>query len=174
MIEFGDIYFIPKQFSEGITGHWVVILGVDNKTIFYEYLQSGIFKIFPEFGSMLNNTCFGCSSLNLIIDKRDLLRKYKNGLAGYIGVDSVIFLNYIKYSGFLNRSTFISLENIQKENTFIFEDRVKRGIYKREPDLLRHNAQMACIVLRQSEKITDIEKNIVLNSYKTSLKYQTA
>lgn len=168
---FGNLYYIPARYSKGMKGHWAAVLGVDtnNKRIYYQNLGSGIYKVFPNFGTFTNVYCPTCSTSKYTSS----FLKYKLGQARKLSVDEVVFLDYEKYRSqypkmHLNRDTFLSLKDVEVDILYDFEQRVLKGEYKSVGRLLKHNCQTALIAVRHSSKIDRYKQQVALSSFQAA------
>lgn len=163
MSNFGDIFWIPKsKQTPNVASHWVVLLYENSgeKIIYCQTLQSRIFKIFPNFGSLSDLQCRSCSAN---IKARDYL-KYKNNKFLFLDIDTVTFLNFNKYY-FLRRETFVCLKRIEKFNYFDFNDKVSRRIYKFAGTLSDHNKKHSLLAMRASSELNLQEKHCMADYY---------
>lgn len=123
-MEVGDIFWLPKyKAPTNIGGHFVVVLRIDieGKMVYIQILQSGIFKIFENFGILNQNGCASCSTH----EKTLAFKRYLSNRGLSLDVDSVIFLNYKKYNHFLFKETFICYKNLEKIRILILNIRCR-------------------------------------------------
>ena len=159
-MKFGDIYFLPKlRAISGIGGHFVVILFADPKAkvVYYQTLESGIFKVFPNFGILNNNRCATCMHHK----KAKAFRKYLSNKSMYLDIDDVIFLNFNKYV-FLNKETLICLQRIEKGNYYMFKQMVTNNIYKYKGSLLKVNKKQALVTILYTSQISPQDKKLII------------
>lgn len=159
-MKFGDIYFLPKfKAKRGIGNHFIVLLFADQETkkVYFQTLESGIYKIFPNFGILNGNKCATCDH-----SKSKNFRKYLLNKSMYLDVDRTIFLNFNKYK-FLSKETFIYLQKVEKDNFFSFEQMVKDNSYKYIGSISSVNKKQALVAILYSKQISPKEKEVILS-----------
>ncbi|MCK5320563.1 hypothetical protein KAJ61_04190 [Candidatus Parcubacteria bacterium] len=165
MLKYGNVFYIYNHKNPGIEKHWVVLLyaNQDNGVVYFQTLNSGIYKVFPNFGTFKNEFCFNCSSNKKLLHRH---LKYKKNPNLYLDVDLTTFLNYKKYK-FLRKETFLCLKRIEKDNYFDFNYKIKNKAYKHCGKLNDCNRKSSVISIRYSDEVSKFEINNIYNFYRT-------
>ena len=120
-------------------------------------MESGIYKIFPSFGTLNGNKCATCNYA-----KSGSFKKYSSKKSKYLDVDRTVFLNFNKYK-FLNRETFVCLQKVEKDNFFSFKQMVKDNSYKYKGSISGVNKKQTSVAISYSNQISLEEKMMILS-----------
>ncbi len=163
-LEFGDIYWIPKNRhrGRGISQHHVVILYADRKSklVYFQTLSSRMYKVFRNFGSFNNNNCNTCSE-----DKKRF-KEFTNRVRKnrFLDVDHTVFLNHGKYD-FLTKETYICYSRISKDNYFYFKSNIDNGTYSHRGSMLPNNGKCTIIALKEAPRVSTSEIGKIIRHY---------
>ena len=171
-LKFGNIYLIPKNLhpDKSIAGHFVVILCVleDKNEIVYQTLGSRLWRVFPKLNLLFGaNSCISCGGN--YFTPEDFEYHKKHGYLSPIDIDNVHFLNYKKYSSFLNKETFVSFSDksgIVKDNLFDISKKIEDGVYPFQVCLADFNKRCLALAFSNSPKIDSDYKEKMLNYYR--------
>jgi hypothetical protein len=162
MIKAGDIYYLPPNMADKrVAGHNVVVLYANpaEKIVYFQTFQSGIFKIFKNFGILNQNGCANCPTHKKAAD----FRKYLSKKASYLNIDEVIFLNSENYF-FLNRETFVCYKDLIKNIYFDFEQKVTSGVYRFRASFFDVNVRQTAVAIRYSRFLSKKDKVSIIDS----------
>lgn len=163
-MNFGEIYFVPVgKADKRIAGHFVMFLyeNLKTKKIYLTTLQSGIFKIFENAGTLNLGNCKNCIYHP---QKAVSLRKYLSAKS-YLSADITVFLNTDKYS-FLNRQTFLHFKDYFLMSSFLFKSKISNGDYEKYGTLYELNRKQCVLAIRYSDGISKSDAENIILSYK--------